>query len=102
MGKIVITGPFLSNGGVAQFVENLSPFFDKEIVLFHRGKRKPDSFFAFVLPLVDVIRFFGFMMLNRPKKVVVNSSLAKVGIIRDGLFIGISRLFGSKTVLYIH
>lgn len=92
----------MANGGVAQFVKNLSPFFKKDTIIFYRGKRKPKSYFDFAFPLIDVIRYFGFVMLKRPKKVIINSSLAKVGIIRDGLFILISKLIGAKTILYIH
>ena len=40
--------------------------------------------------------------MKRPKKVIINSSLAKVGIMRDGMFILIGNLIGAKTVLYIH
>ncbi len=102
MSKIIITGPFLQNGGVAQFINNLSPFFDNEIVIFHRGKRKPFGIFNFMLPLVDIFRFILFIKKIKPIKIIINSSLANVGIFRDGIFIFMSKIIGIKTVLFIH
>ena len=102
MSEIIITGPFLKTGGVGQFINNLSPIFGNEIVIFRRGKRKTSGIFNFILPFVDVLRFTLFIKKIKPEKVIVNSSLANVGIFRDGLIIFISKTMGIKTILYIH
>lgn len=102
MTSIVVTGPYLENGGVAQFIRNLYPYFGKDTKFFKRGKRSVGSRFSFLFPLIDVLRFFIFMIVSRPQKVIINSSLAKVGMIRDGCFIRISKIVGARAVLYIH
>ena len=102
MNNIIITGPFSRNGGVAQFISNLLPFFGKETILFRRGKRKSFEIFGFLFPFIDIFRYIGFVLINRPSKILINSSLAKVGIVRDGIFILVSKALGIKTVLFIH
>lgn len=102
MNKIIITGPFLRQGGVAQFIKNLLPFFGNETILFRRGKRKSFGIFGFILPFLDIFRYIGIILKMKPNKIVINSSLAKVGIIRDGIFILISKALGIKTILFIH
>ncbi len=102
LGKTIITGPFLDNGGVAQFVNSLSPLFGQIIIVFQRGKRKPKDLFGFIYPLIDVFRFLIFVKKVKPKKIIINSSLGKVGVFRDGLFIFISKSMGIRTILYIH
>jgi len=102
MGKIIITGPFLKSGGVAQFVNNLSPFLDNEVFLFRRGKRKSKNILSFLLPFLDILRYTLYILKIKPKRIIINSSLGNVGIFRDGFFIFISKTIGVKTVLYIH
>jgi len=102
LGKIIITGPFLENGGVAQFVKSLTPLFGQRVIVFQRGKRNAENRFGFIFPFIDIFRFLLFIKKIKPEKVVINSSLANVGIFRDGFFIHISKAFGIKTILYIH
>lgn len=100
--KIIITSPFVENGGVAQFISNLKPYFHESVRVFKRGKRNNSSLFNFILPVFDIIRFLIILLRYRPVKVLVNSSLSFVGIFRDGAFVWLSKIFGIKTVLFIH
>lgn len=99
---MIITSPFLDNGGVAQFIKNLSPFFAKSDLIFRRGKRKKEQTFSFLLPFLDILRFLFFIARNKSNRVVVNTSLSNVGLFRDGAFVLISKVFRKEVVLYIH
>jgi glycosyltransferase involved in cell wall biosynthesis len=101
MSRTIITRPFSNKGGVAQFVNNLHPFFNDRIFLFKRGKRFSNKFWI-IWPLIDVIRFIIFLIKIKPDKIIINSSLSTVGIFRDGLFTFLSKAFGLRAVLFIH
>lgn len=98
----IITSPYIANGGVAQFIKNLAPFFSDETIVFKRGKRKKNQSLSALLPFIDIARFFFFIIPKKSKKVIVNTSLSKVGLLRDGLFVFIAKLFKKEVVLYIH
>lgn len=100
--KIVITEPIVQTGGVSQFLRNISPYFGRNVQRFRRGKRKPNSKLSFIFIPIDMIRFFIYIIYTRPNKVIINSSLGKVGILRDGFYVFLSNRLGIKTILYIH
>lgn len=99
---LIITSPFIETGGVSQFVKNLSPYFGNNVKQFRRGKRKASSMFNFIFLPIDIIRFFIYIIISKPDKVIINSSLANVGIIRDGFYVIWSKILGVKTILFIH
>jgi glycosyltransferase involved in cell wall biosynthesis len=102
--KTLITAPSKKQGGVASFVDNILPYFSSPIHVFLRGKKNEKS-----IPLHTAYRavlspfsFFVNLVRVKPEKVIINTSLSKTCLIRDGLFIIISKILGKKVFLIIH
>ena len=92
------------NGGVANFIELLKRDLPNEIEAkkFKIGRRKKASFGGishYLMPLIDSVRLFYFVLLERYDAYHINPSLDPKSVIRDGLFSLILRLVKAKNVI---
>ncbi|MCB5259418.1 MAG: glycosyltransferase family 4 protein [Candidatus Cloacimonetes bacterium] len=101
--KIMITCPRSNAGGVYQFVSSIIPFLPENTQVLHRGSLKSDS------PITKIVRSISSivvaiqkMIKHHPNLILVNSSLSKECLIRDGLIIRLARFFNIRPILIIH
>ncbi len=101
--KYLITEPYSRIGGVAAFVEAILPVLPADTGVFRRGAKPGQSGIASILgKLACPIRFLYTVIKVQPSRLIVNTSLGKSLLIRDGLLVGIGKLFKIKTLLIIH
>ena len=102
MSKILVTTPNKNVGGVYHFVKNIVPCFDCTIHIFKRGRlfvgQKRNPFDLILLP----IRFISTLIKSKSNKIIINTSLSKGNLLRDGLLVFLSKLLRRKTLLIIH
>ena len=100
--KILITSPYSKNGGVRSFVDNIYPYFD-DAVIFYRGNRKgKGKIINIFLTIITPIRFLFSLVRNNPDRVIVNTSLSKQLLLRDGILVFLSKVLGYNITLIIH
>jgi|GEM_PF-3328436 len=102
--SILITKPYLESGGVHSFVSNIISFFTQPVFVFKRGKNPKIKFKIFILfhNFFTPFRYLFFILFYQPKYIIVNSSLSKGNLIRDGIIISISKICRKKILLIVH
>ncbi len=102
--SILITKPSLELGGVAAFVENITPFFLNNVIIFYRGKMpyKESKIKQLISRVKAPFRFIYCIIKNKPSHTIINTSLSLGGLLRDGIFVLLSKLFNIKTFLIVH
>ncbi len=102
MKRILITAPHIETGGVASFVKSILPYFS-DAVVFRRGKREGESWISSMFRSIFMpLNFICCILKFRPRYVIVNSSLSKSMLLRDGLLVRLSRIAGLKVLLFVH
>lgn len=103
MEKILITAPRLNNGGVNVFVKSILPFFEG-ISVFYRGRKadKPSLIRGTIDGFLMPFRFLYSVIVERPDKIIVNTSLGNSTLVRDGLLVFLSKILKKKVLLIIH
>ncbi len=101
--QILVSCPRSKSGGVYQFVSNILPFLPGTPILLYRGSKKtgiriPGS----VWLLLTLLKAMIILVFRRPEYAIVNSSLSKECLIRDGVLIRLLRMFGKPVYLIIH
>lgn len=91
-------------GGVAQYCNALKPFFQNDIDYLVVGSRSDSksSHRSFFRVLIDYVQFFKKMRAGKYDMVHLNPSLGSKAIIRDGIFLLITKAFGKKVVVFNH
>ena len=103
--KVLIIHPeFKDPGGVANFYLSLRDKFRKGIDHFAVGKRVDENNVSKIFRIIfDYLRFIKELRNRKPDVVHVNPSLNFKAIVRDGVFIFVSkRCFNIKVLVYIH
>lgn len=103
--KIIIVTPDIKiEGGVAQFINNISRFLTVDYDFFFVGQRKSEySLFNKVKRIIlDYFRFFINMMIKKSDLVHLNPSMNKLSFIRDAFFVIIAKLFKKKCIVFWH
>ena len=103
--KILILHPDLqTHGGIENYFLLLKNKFEVPVKYFLIGKRFAEKGFwrKFFRFFVDYYSFIKLIRYEKFDLVVGNPSLDLKGIIRDGMFIIISKKFDIKTILFIH
>nr|MDK2851516.1 hypothetical protein [Candidatus Cloacimonadota bacterium] len=101
--KIIITCPRSNAGGVYQFVKNVLPFIPYSTHVLYRGSLKSDNSIIKVLrSITSVWITIRDMIKIHPELILVNSSLSKECLIRDGVIIRLARFFCIRPILIIH
>lgn len=101
--SIIITSPRRKGGGVYQFVQSIYTHFSCDVLVVYRGKAESEPFFLrFLRAIASYVDLIIQILRKRPKYVLINSSLSKQCLIRDGSFIRLAKLFKTQPVLVIH
>lgn len=101
--KILITAPFSTTGGVFWFVNSIHDCFEAKVYLFRRGsKDKQNKINKGLTNVLMPFRFFFTLLLKKYDYIIINSSLSKQSLLRDGVLVIISKLFFKKVLLIIH
>lgn len=99
--KLLFVIPSLSlAGGVASHYAGLAPYWTVGISYSTYGKRKKIPAPLTLLP--DIISYTFKIVFKKIDVVVVNPSLRKYQLFRDGIYILIALLFKKKVVTFIH
>lgn len=99
--KLLFVIPSLSlTGGVASHYAGLAPYWTVGISYSTYGKRKKIPAPLTLLP--DIISYTFKIVFKKIDVVVVNPSLRKYQLFRDGIYILIALLFKKKVVTFIH
>lgn len=104
MKLLIITPEIHRLGGVANHYLGLSKHWTFEIEYLFYGKRNNNTpmWKSLLLYPYDYIRCIYKLLTSGIDAVIINPSLRKYQIIRDGLFLLISRLCGKKVITFIH
>lgn len=105
MAQTLILIPRTANwGGVTTFYRNLRPCWGDEVVYWEyfssrdgRGGLNAVKFF-----LKNNFALIRILRRNRPDVVMVNPSMGSTALIRDGMFLLLSKLFGKKVIVFNH
>lgn len=103
--KILIVVPEIHRlGGVANHYLGLAPHWKCDVSYLFYGKRNDGmgKFITLLLYPYDYLRFIFKVAFSRYDAVIINPSLRKAQVIRDGAFLLIARLLGKKVVTFFH
>ncbi|MFB3390044.1 glycosyltransferase family 4 protein [Flavobacterium sp. LAR06] len=87
-------------GGVVNHYIGLKDFWSSTVTYEFYGKR--ESIPAFLTFFYDLIKYAVKLIFNRPDVVIINPSLRRYQIIRDGIYLLIANALGIKVVTFIH
>ena len=97
--KILLIRPFNSGGGVGSYYDKIMIHFKCNVRYFYIGKRKRNS-----IPVLRLIKDYYLFVIEVARNdydlVHVNPSLRFNAVIRDGIFLLLSKLFRKKTVIF--
>lgn len=99
--KVLIVSPsFKILGGIANHYLGLRKYWSIETRYEFYGKRK-------LIPAVltfgwDLMKFMLKLVFQRPDVVIINPSLRRYQLFRDGLYLRLAHLFGISVVTFIH
>ena len=104
MKILLLTPDFQKRGGIANYFKSACDKFHFEVEYFLRGSRHHKS-----LPILDIIRIFKdywdflIKIKNKDYKIIhINTSLGMFGVLRDSVFILISKFYNRKILLFFH
>jgi len=103
--KILIVVPEIHRlGGVANHYLGLSTHWKIGVDYLFYGKRNDgmSRFVTILLYPIDYCRFIIKLLFNRYDAVIINPSLRRAQIIRDGLFLLLAKMFRTEVVTFIH
>jgi glycosyltransferase involved in cell wall biosynthesis len=100
--KVLINTPDISKiGGVANFYLSLNGKFENEVKYNYIGGSSKKS--NFILSLItDYIRYIVVLIKFRPDIVHLNPSLDKKSVLRDAVYVIITKLFFRKLLVFWH
>ena len=97
--KILLIRPFKSDGGVGNYYDNIKTHFKYDVRYFYTGERKRNT--IPVLRLISDYFFFTMVVARNDYDLIhVNPSLRFNAVIRDGIFLLLSKLFRKKTIVF--
>lgn len=100
-GKIVIVTPDIKNlGGVANHYLGLKSYWKKNISYEFYGKR--NNIPAVVYFPFDLFKYLIKLIAISPDFIVINPSLRKYQLVRDGIYLLLGRIFRIKIITFIH
>lgn len=103
MGRILVTVPFVKQGGVSNYAESVVPHLGKDTIVFKRGAKEGQTKAGSLLRIFSLpFRYLYYLIRYRPQRIIVNTSLSKNSMLRDGLLVALSKLFGKKVLLNVH
>ena len=102
--RILLISPSLKkNGGVCEFNKMLLKYGYSKFTLFElKSSLFNNTIFKIISIFFDFLKFIFILINNKIDLVHVNPSLARNSIMRDGVFIIISKLFKKKVFVHWH
>lgn len=103
--KILIVHPDICDpGGVSNYFSIMDNYFNIHITHFINGKRIDENhFFSKIIRLIrDYILFIKVISTDNYDLVHLNPSLDYKSVLRDGIFVIISKLFRKKILIFFH
>jgi glycosyltransferase involved in cell wall biosynthesis len=101
---LVLVPSSKTHGGIGHYFKTIKPFLLSDVTFFIRGVRNQQSLAGkLVFPIIQVYdtgRFFFYLLFGRYSLVQINTSFGITGIIRDAIFILITRLFNKKHLVF--
>jgi len=104
--KILILVPHIESaqGGISNYYFTLKEKFSNNIYYFTRGSRewpyKKNILIEFLRIISDYISFFIKLIINNYKLVQTTTSFTKFSLVRDGIFILITKLLNRKVIVF--
>lgn len=99
---LIVTPDIKMLGGVANHYLGLKQYWKQEVNYIYYGKRLDLSLPAFILLLPDLFNFLIKLISKRPDVVIINPSLRKYQLFRDGLYLIIAKIFKIKVITFFH
>lgn len=96
---VLVPNPNLP-GGVSHYYKTAKPYFSKNIRYVYFNSRYSKGFLKIIGNLLVIIKVLFLIIFYLPKRVVVNPSLGRTALLRDGLFLFWSRLFLRDTLVF--
>lgn len=107
--SILITEPASPIGGINSVVDNLLPYFKEKVIVAYRGPRDgkkgvkyANKINAFILPIYDLICYVIKILFHDPQSIIVNTSINKRSVFRDGYYVRISRFLNKSVLVFVH
>lgn len=96
---ILVPHPTLS-GGVAIYYSVAEKYFSPSVKYLYFNSRFSSGLYKKIFNILAIVKVFIFILFLFPKRVVVNPSLGRVSLLRDGVIVLWSRLLFRKTVCF--
>ncbi|WP_296384961.1 glycosyltransferase family 4 protein [Winogradskyella sp.] len=87
-------------GGVYNFYENLKPHLDEETDYFYVGEPKFRFNNKLIVSIIYVFKFFKILNKRKPQIVVLNTSLNLNAVLRDSIYVLISKLYRKEVIVF--
>ncbi|WP_234571627.1 glycosyltransferase family 4 protein [Rhodohalobacter sp. 614A] len=102
--KILITVPHRRIGGIANYFEVIKKYFRSDVEYIYRGSVKYNNYkiFVFIRLIKDYAIFVQKLFYRENKIILINTSINKNSIIRDLIYVFLSKLFFKRVILFIH
>lgn len=100
MDILINTTPMNHIGGVSNHYKGLKNYWSENIHYNYIGGRYRIP--GFIIIMFDFFKFIYKCLKIDPDIVLLNPSLGKTALLRDGLFLKISKVLGKKTIVFIH
>jgi glycosyltransferase involved in cell wall biosynthesis len=90
-------------GGVVEYYNTIKSSFNDQVYFFEIGSRgEKKAFSKFIRIIQDYIQFYKVIRGNKNWSVLLNPSFDLKSIIRDGIFLSISKRNNRKVIVFIH
>lgn len=87
-------------GGVYNFYDNLKPHLDDEVDYFYVGESKFRFNNKLVVSILYIFEFLKVLNKRKPQVVVLNTSLNLNAVIRDSIYVLISKIYRKEVVVF--
>ena len=89
-------------GGIGGYYKSLNPYFKEKVDFFFHDSLLTRKYF-FLKPIYLIINYIKFLKRIRSYDIIhLNPSLDSTGVIRDGIYLIISKIFKKKVVVFFH
>lgn len=95
---LINTTPPTNTGGVANHYKGLRKYWNEDVQYNYIGGRY--GIHGALIILFDLVKFIYKCKSIEPDVVILNPSLGKTALMRDGFFLKLSKILGYKTVVF--